>query len=256
MGRQRAPVALCTDNAVMIAWAGVERLRLGSSDDLAFAPRPRYAPIDISSAALLQCEKELSPLAEVRPIHDSYVQGVARASAARRPGQPLLLLFLGSTIGNFDPHEAQAFLAGLRAALLTGDALLLGADLRKPPPVLLRAYDDPTGVTAAFNRNVLGRVNRELGGDFDLAAFAHEARYDEPIGRVEMHLVARRDMKATIAAAGVTIELHAGESIWTESSYKFSLSGLRALCQGAGLRCVAEWVDEEWPFCEALCIPG
>lgn len=220
----------------------------------AFGPRPSYTPIDISSAALAQCQKELAPLAEVTPIHARYLDGVQRASAARVPGQPLLLLFLGSTIGNFNPQEAADFLSALRARLRPGDALLLGADLRKDRARLLRAYDDPTGVTAAFNRNVLGRVNRELGGDFDLSAFTHQARYLEPEGRIEMHLVAQRDLSARVPAAGIAVSLRAGESIWTESSHKFHAEQIPALAETAGLRCVAQWTDEEWPFCEALCV--
>jgi L-histidine N-alpha-methyltransferase len=219
-----------------------------------FGPRPSYAPIDISSAALQQCQKELSPLAQVTPIHARYLDGVQRASAGRLPGQPLLLLFLGSTIGNFSPAEAATFLRALRSRLRPGDALLLGADLRKDPARLLGAYDDPTGVTAAFNRNVLGRVNRELGGDFDLAAFTHQARYDQAAGRVEMHLVAQRAMDAHIPAAGLAVSLQQGETIWTESSHKFHLEDLVALTAAAAFGCEARWVDEEWPFCEALCV--
>lgn len=218
--------------------------------------RPVYAPIDISAAALDHCYKELSPLAEVTPIHARYLDGVERASRARDPGQPLLLLFLGSSIGNFEPAEAAALLRALRARLRPGDALLLGADLRKDARRTLAAYDDPTGVTAAFNRNLLGRANRELGADFELAAFAHEARYQEAEGRVEMHLVARRALRARVPAAGIAVSLRRGESIWTESSYKFHAEEVAALAAGAGLRCEAQWIDEEWPFCEALCVAG
>lgn len=217
-------------------------------------PLPAYAPIDISAAALDLCVKELSGMARVTPLHARYLDGVGLASQGRAPGQPLLLLFLGSTIGNFARAEADEFLGALRARLRPGDLLLLGTDLRKDPERTLAAYDDPTGVTAAFNRNVLGRINRELGADIDLRAFDHQARYDEREGRVEMHLVARRPLAASVPAAGARFTMERGESIWTESSHKFHPDEVRALVAAAGLRCEAQWVDEEWPFCESLCI--
>ncbi len=140
----------------------------------------------------------------------------------------------------------------MRSALRPGDYGLIGFDLVKPTADLLRAYDDPTGVTAAFNRNVLGRVNRELSASFDLGSFDHQARYDERERRVEMHLVATCDQGVRIPLADATCNLRRGETIWTESSYKFERDEIGADMQAAGLRQVAAWVDEEWPLLEGL----
>src|SRR5262249_34424815 len=146
--------------------------------------------IDLSSAALLRCRAELGALDRVRvePIEADYLTGLRRVAARRRRGERLLVLFLGSTIGNFDRADAAGFLAGVREYLAPGDGLLLGTALVKPAERLLLAYDDPLGVTAAFNGNLLVRMNRELGAEFDLNQFQHEARWDARERRVEMHL--------------------------------------------------------------------
>jgi L-histidine N-alpha-methyltransferase len=130
-----------------------------------------YYPIDVSCAALERCVRELAPLATIVPLEENYLNGLERVAGLRAPGETLVLLFLGSTIGNFEPDAAIDFLAEVRSRLMPGDALLLGADLVKPAEQMLIAYDDPAGVTAAFNLNLLGRINRELGGDFDLRRF-------------------------------------------------------------------------------------
>lgn len=211
-----------------------------------------YFPIDVSREALSRCERELAELADVRPVLDSYLDGLAEATAQRRPGERLLVLFLGSTIGNFERTCAGAFLRDLRQCLHAGDALLIGADLVKARDRMVLAYDDPTGVTAAFNLNLLARVNRELGGNFELRNFAHEARYNHQERRIEMHLRSLADQTVTISGAVCSIGLRKGETIWTESSHKFSVSELRAMADRSGFRVCDQWVDPEWPFVESL----
>ncbi len=214
----------------------------------------RYCPIDVSQAALDQCERELGSVAEVLPMHASYLAGVRRAALRREAGEPLLVLFLGSTIGNFEAHCALEFLSELHDLLQPGDALLLGADLVKPVEQLLAAYDDPTGVTAAFNLNLLARVNRELGADFDLRKFEHQARYAVSKQRIEMYLRSRVAQRVSIPGAGFCVKFLEGETIWTESSHKYQLPQLKAMARQSGFRVEAEWIDREWPFVESLWI--
>jgi dimethylhistidine N-methyltransferase len=214
--------------------------------------RVRYCPIDVSAAALACCARELAPVAEVQPIAKSYLEGLAEASAQRRERQPLLVLFLGSTIGNFDPEEAAAFLWSVRERLAPGDALLLGTDLVKPAERLLAAYDDPTGVTAAFNLNLLARINRELGADFDLRRFEHLARYNAAAQRVEMHLLSLAGQCVHISKAGLIVRLEAGETIHTESSHKFESHQISGLARSGGFRVAAQWTEAEWGVAETL----
>jgi len=216
----------------------------------------RYFPIDISAAALAHCVGELGRLRAVRlePIHSNYIAGLVDVASRRGRGERLLVLFLGSTIGNFEPDAARAFLREVRGTLRTGDALLLGTDLVKAPSTLLRAYDDTLGVTAAFNRNLLLRMNRELGATFDLALFRHQARWREAERRVEMHLVAVRAHEVPVPALDLKLSFREGESIWTESSYKFQREDVERMAAGAGFSCLAQWVDDEWPFAETLLI--
>lgn len=222
--------------------------RAGGTD-----PDLTYSPIDISQAALAQCEKELAPFARIVPLLGSYLEGVAEAGRLRTDGQPLLVLFLGSTIGNFGRDKAREFLVKLRELLKPKDVLLLGADLIKPIERMLLAYDDPTGVTAAFNLNVLGRINRGLGGTFDLRRFRHQARYNPVERRIEMHLVSELAQEVRIAAAGISIRFHQGETIFTESSYKYTPDEIEALLASTGFRCLDMWIDKEWPFTETAC---
>ena len=214
-----------------------------------------YYPIDVSAEALRLCCRELRDAAEVRPLEAAYLEGLDRAAACRQRGQDFLVLFLGSTIGNFPPIEAHRFLAALRTRLRPGDGLLLGTDLEKPEVQLIAAYDDPAGVTAAFNLNLLARINRELGGDFVLSNFSHQARYDRTWRRVEMHLRSRVTQRVRIRAAELVVEIKEGETIWTESSHKFRLREIPALAARSGFHCVAQWVDDEWPFAESLLVP-
>jgi L-histidine N-alpha-methyltransferase len=219
------------------------------------APRQdplRYYPIDVSADALARCERDLSDVAEVHPLVQSYLDGMARAAAERQPGEALLVMFLGSTIGNFERKCALEFLRDLRRALLPGDALLIGADLVKERERMLVAYDDPTGVTGAFNLNLLGRINRELGGDFQLRQFEHEARWNDEHRRIEMHLRSRLNQTAFIAEADLAVSFRAGETIWTESSHKFQLQDLEAMAQQSGFHVEGQWIDRDWPFAENL----
>jgi len=216
------------------------------------SPGLRYYPIDVSADALARCERDLSGLAEVYPLVQSYLDGMARATAERRPGESFLVLFLGSTIGNFERKCATTFLRDLHRALAPGDMLLLGADLVKEPSRMVVAYDDPTGVTGAFNLNLLGRINRELGGDFQLRAFEHQAVWNEEQRRIEMHLRSRLDQTAFIAEADLTVAFRAGETIWTESSHKFQLDELDRVAAQTGFEVVGQWIDGDWPFAENL----
>ena len=160
------------------------------------------------------------------------------------------MLFLGSSIGNFDRAPGEDFLRKIRKELAPGDALLLGTDLEKPLVQLISAYDDPLGVTAVFNRNLLVRINRELGGDFDLARFEHVALYNARERRIEMHLRSLRSQ--TVSIEGARYTFHRDETIWTESCHKYGRNEPRELAERTGFECVAQWVDEEWAFAENL----
>lgn len=221
--------------------------------------RIEYRPIDISRAALDNCANALDSVERVRiePIEATYLHGIDEAMRERRREQRALLLFLGSTIGNFSRSEAALFLRRVRGRMRPGDHLLLGADLVKPRATLLRAYDDPAGVTAAFNRNILARINRELDGQFDLANFSHEARYNERYSRIEMHLRSRLAQKVWIGALDLAVPFAAGETIWTESSHKFRAEEIARMGERTGWRGVRQWLDCEWGFAETLFeVPG
>ena len=174
------------------------------------AGRSRPAPlevhlVDVSAAALNSASRVLGLVDAVDVVahHTTYEAGLVEVSARTRASGRMLVLFLGSNIGNFDRPGADAFLRGIRSALVPGEAFLIGADLVKEERDLLTAYDDPLGVTAAFNRNILLRINRELGGDFDLDAFAHRAIWNAAESRVEMHLVSRKSQRITVPAAAL-----------------------------------------------------
>ena len=164
------------------------------------------------------------------------------------------MLFLGSTIGNFARAAAQDFLSEIHHCLMPGDALLLGADLVKPVARMILAYDDPAGVTAAFNLNLLARINRELEADFALRNFAHEARWDQRRGRIEMHLRSKVAQTVSIRGAEFCCDLGRDETIWTESCHKFRAGEIAEMAATAGFECAAQWIDQEWPFAESLLI--
>ena len=215
-----------------------------------------YYPIEISRFALASCERELSDIecVSVVGIESEYLDGLKRVADRRTPGSHLLVLFLGSTIGNFDSGADQRFLQRVRENLNAGDSLLLGADLLKPVRQLLLAYDDPIGVTAAFNLNMLARINRELDADFDINKFEHAARFNQATNCVEMHIRSKQLQTVTISGAEFMVSFEAGETIWTESSHKYSATELRELAFKSGYDCRAQWIDEEWQFAENLLV--
>jgi L-histidine Nalpha-methyltransferase len=215
-----------------------------------------YFPIDLSAAALIKCHQELGHIGAISIVglEKSYLEGLQEAVARRRTNQALLVLFLGSTIGNFDPPAAERFLRDIRRHLKPGDALLLGTDVEKSVHDMQRAYDDPTGVTAAFNLNLLARINRELGGDFALRHFEHHVRYQDMDCRIEMHLRSTRRQTVSIRAADFTCTFRAGETIWTEACHKFRVEEIPGIARRTGFLCEAQWIDTEWAFAENLLI--
>ena len=213
-----------------------------------------YYPIEISPHALAACEKELAQIDMVSVVgyEQPYLEGLRSVAEGRGERDHVLVLFLGSTIGNFDRDAGDEFLREVRATLRAGDALLLGTDLDKAVELQLPAYDDPAGVTAAFNLNLLARINRELGADFDLSCFRHEARWNYADRRVEMHLRSTCRQSVRIRAANLRIVLNEDETIWTESSHKYKAEEIPEMAERTGFRCDAQWIDDEWPFAQNL----
>ncbi len=203
-----------------------------------------YFPIDVSASALEEAGSRLStelPKVNVRPLHLDYDSGMSEVR--RIPGRKLVL-FIGSSIGNFEPFEAASVLANLRRNLNRGDAVLLGTDMRKKPKVLIPAYDDALGVTAAFNKNILVRINRELGANFDLGRFAHRALWNPDLSRIEMHLVSLRRQAVYIPEIEETFRFAPGETIHTENSYKFTMDMIDSIVSNAGMVREQTWTDE------------
>jgi dimethylhistidine N-methyltransferase len=239
----------------------ITELGAGSADKtrllLAAAVRSQgavlYEPIDVCAAALddaqARIEREI-PGVEIAPIVMDYTQGLDLEAA--EPGERRMVLYIGSSIGNFEPEQAEDVLQGVRAALETGDSLLLGVDLRKDEATLLAAYDDAAGVTARFNLNMLERLNRELGADFDLEAFAHRAVWNPTQSRIEMHLESLVAQTISIAALDIEVDFAAGERIHTENSYKYAPGGPQAMLAAAGFATESVWTDERGWF--AVCL--
>jgi L-histidine Nalpha-methyltransferase len=213
-----------------------------------------YYPIEISPHALAACQKELAQidLVSVVGYEQPYLEGLRSVAQGRGERDHVLVLFLGSTIGNFDRDAGDEFLREVRGTLRPGDALLLGTDLEKAVELQLLAYDDPAGVTAAFNLNLLARINRELGADFDLSCFRHEARWNHADRRIEMHLRSTCRQNVRIRAANLRVVLDEDETIWTESSHKYKAEEIPEMAERTGFRCEAQWIDEEWPFAQNL----
>jgi L-histidine Nalpha-methyltransferase len=210
--------------------------------------------IDISEKALDLAQSTLSRLPHIT-IHKhpaTYEDGLRRLAGNGAPRGARLVLFLGSNIGNFDMPAAHTLLAEIRRALRPGDALLLGADLVRPEAELVLAYDDPLGVTAAFNKNLLQRLNTELGANFDLDAFQHRALWNASASRVEMHLVSRRPQRARIPAAEIEVSFAEGETIWTESSYKYTPEAIVELGRRAGFEQKEQWIEPTTRFSTTL----
>lgn len=210
--------------------------------------------VDISATALGLSERTLARFARVSFVghRSTYEAGLRRVAAGRNSGGTMMVLFLGSNIGNFDRSEASDFLRDIRASLRAGDVLLLGADLVKAEADLLLAYDDPLGVTAAFGKNLLVRLNRELEGEFDLDRFDHRAVWNAEASRVEMHLVSRGEQEVRIPGAACTVHFAEGEWIWVESSYKFQPDEVVALGEAAGFWCRDQWVEPHTRFALTL----
>lgn len=215
-----------------------------------------YFPIEISPAALADCRRELSDIEMVGIVglEREYLDGLREVPALRTAGQRLLVLFLGSTIGNFSHPADSKFLGDLRKILMPGDMLLLGTDLEKPIDQMILAYDDPLGVTAAFNLNLLARINRELDADFDLKQFKHQAIFNERTRSIEMHLRSLCQQRVSIPRGGESIEFESGETIWTENSHKYTLDELRWKTVATGFKLRAQWIDAQWPFAESLLV--
>jgi L-histidine Nalpha-methyltransferase len=215
-----------------------------------------YHPIEISPTALAMCKRELGDIDSISILgfEREYLDGLAEVADRRRNNQHLFVLFLGSTIGNFDRPAGLQFLRAIRNALRPGDSLLLGTDLLKPIPQLIEAYADPLGVTAAFNLNLLGRINRELEADFVLDPFEHVAKFNPQARSVEMHLRSKRAQTVTISGAGFSVRFRADETIWTESSHKYSREEVFQMADDTGFSCEAQWIDKEWPFAESLLV--
>jgi len=214
--------------------------------------RADFYPVDVSSSALQGALRSLNghfPRLRVLPIVADYTHRLPELSslAGRK-----LVLFLGSTIGNFEPEEAAEFLKNVQQSLAPGDALLIGFDLIKDRDVLHAAYNDAAGVTAQFNKNMLARINRELGATFDLDAFEHVAFWNRRKSRIEMHLESVYEQTVWIEDLGRGFHFEQGERIHTENSYKFNMSSIERLLRRAGFKLEKSWTDARGWFCEAL----
>lgn len=211
-------------------------------------PEVLFYPVDVSAAALENCSERmhtLLPSVKVVPkvLDFTHAMPQFRQIAGRK-----LFLFIGSSIGNFEPFEAGLFLKQVRSSMNPGDALLLGTDMRKAPDVLVPAYDDSQGVTAGFNKNLLTRINRELGGHFDLNCFTHSIVWNDQLSRIEMHLQSVVDQTVDIEALGTTVQFRNGETIHTENSYKFTMPMIEAIAENGGLHIERTWSDEKQWF--------
>jgi dimethylhistidine N-methyltransferase len=260
--RAETEILLRNGAAIARAFGSPERIvELGSGDArktrllldavLARQPRLTFIPIDVDGALLENTARDL--LARFPSLRVDAICGDYREAAALiTPGPRTIVLFLGSSIGNLDPEAAVANFREVRRILTAGDAMFLGADLQKPKSVVEPAYNDSLGVTAAFNLNLLARINRELDGHFDLADFAHRAFFSEEHSRIEMHLVSLREH--TVAIGGMTVRFSEGETIHTENSYKYAQSDLEALAREGGFAVEQIWTDRDHGFADLLLV--
>jgi dimethylhistidine N-methyltransferase len=216
-----------------------------------------YEPVDVSASALdaarerIECEIAGVTVAP-RVMDYTHGDGNRLHLGPENCRERRLVLYIGSSIGNFEPHQAKKLLRRVRAGLGAGDSILLGVDLVKDEATLLAAYDDAAGVTAAFNRNLLVRLNRELDAEFDPAAFAHRAVWNSTASRIEMHLMSRAAQEVRVGALDLTVDFAAGESIHTENSYKYRPGQVETLLAEAGFRAEATWTDPRGWF--AVCL--
>src|SRR5947207_10897221 len=252
----RTELAILRDRSPEIAWAAgspasIIELGAGTATKTgtllaAFARgqmRLKYFPVDISPAALEDAKKRIKmacPSVVVRPVVADFAHGFHFLKDI--PGRKLVM-YLGSSSGNFDSNDAIAMLKGVREQLSPGDAWLLGSDMVKPPEILLPAYNDSKGVTAEFNKNILLRLNRECGGDFDLAAFRHVAEWNPLHSRMEIYLESTRSQTVTLRSLGLTLKFSAGERIHTENSYKYTLEMVERMLCVSGFRLERSWLD-------------
>jgi L-histidine Nalpha-methyltransferase len=252
--------------AIVARAAAGDRLRIielgaGSADKtcllLAAATRRQgqvvYEPVDVSAGALDGAQARIArefPTVRVVPQVMDYTAGFDLEPSAR--GERRLVLYIGSSIGNFEPAESAQLLDGLRLALEPGDAVLLGVDLVKRPELLLSAYDDVAGVTAAFNLNLLERLNREFGADFDTAAFVHRAMWNAAASRMEMYLVSRLPQTVRLPALDLSVGFGRSECMHTENSYKYKPGQIEAMLVDAGFKPSATWTDRRGWF--AVCL--
>lgn len=212
-----------------------------------------YEPVDVSASALEAARERIEreiPAVVVDPRLMDYTENLELDPA--NCGEHRMVLYIGSSIGNFEPHQAHQLLQRVRAALQPGDSLLLGVDLRKDEPTLLAAYDDVAGVTALFNLNMLGRLNRELDADFDLDAFAHRAIWNRDKSRIEMHLESRAAQRVQLPALDLNVNFSAGERIHTENSYKYAPGQAEAMLSATGFAPESTWTDARGWF--AVCL--
>jgi dimethylhistidine N-methyltransferase len=239
-------VALARPRTALVEYGACDEGKAVLLLDQAAAPFSAYVPVDVARGALEAVSARMAishPWLDVATVCGDFMRGVRLPESVR--GRPLMGFFPGSTIGNLDPDAAVAFLQGVRETLGENGGsdglLVVGADIRKGSDVLLPAYDDAQGVTAAFNLNVLRRLNREAGADFDLSQFRHVARWNDALSRVEMHLESLA--RQTVCVGGVSIPFAAGETIHTENSYKHSLAAFDTLVRRAGWQPVRSWTD-------------
>ena len=251
LGHKAADIArLIPDGAALVEFGSgaslKTRILLDAAPQIAV-----YAPIDISPAALAGASQAIGrdyPHLTLAPLAEDFTRALTLPAPAR--GRPVVGFFPGSTIGNFTPAEAEAFLARARRLLGEGALFLVGIDLVKPQATLLAAYDDAKGVTAAFNKNLLVRINRELGGDFDVGGFRHRAVWNGDHSRIEMHLESLRDQQVRVA--GLTFRFAKGETLHTENSCKFTVDGFGSLTGKAGWTLSRAWVSEQPAFAVVL----
>ena len=252
---ERALLARIAPEIVALADPGSALVEYGACDegkalmliDQAARPFDVYVPVDVARGALEDMAARLAashPWLEVAPVCGDFLRHLTLPAVARH--MPKFGFFPGSTIGNLDPQTAVAFLRLVRQALGPDGWLIVGADLRKPADILVPAYDDAQGVTAAFNLNVLRRLNREAGANFDLGRFRHVAVWNDVESRIEMHLESQADQEVRVA--GASIRFRKGETIHTENSYKHALPAFRALARAAGWETARSWTDPDGLF--------
>lgn len=208
-------------------------------------PRALFYPIDVSPSALQEATKQMAqqfPQLRVNPIVADYTGGL---EALNRISGRKLVLYIGSSIGNFEPSQAVRILRRIRRSLRSGDALLLGTDFAKSPKVLLPAYNDAQGVTAAFNKNILARLNRELDADFDLDGFRHIALWNKQCSRMEMHLESVSSQHVFLPMLDMDVTFAAGERIHTENSYKYTMELVETILRESGFKLETSWQDRQ-----------